>query len=165
MIDSLLELPPSRPCLQVICRLGCVLHISETEGICILHPSFHDYLCKRCSPEPWSINLDLHNEKLALHCIELLDNTLRENICGLTLPHPIRNETLPDAVSYACKFWVEHIRLISHATEHIVGRIYSFLDWRLLHWMEALAVLKSHNTTIHALQNLLEWLWVCHPTS
>ena len=166
MIDSLLALPPSRPCLQAISRLGCVLRISETEGIRILHPSFHDYLSKRCSAEHWSIDVDLHNEKLALHCIELLDNTLCENICGLTLPHPVQNETLPDALSYACRFWAEHIRLISHAaTDHIVDRVYSFLDRHLLHWMEALAVLKSHNVTIRSLQILLEWLCVRHPTS
>jgi len=150
MIDSLLALPPSLPCIQAISRLGCVLRISKTEGIRILHPSFHDYLSKRCHAEPWSINLELHNEGLALHCMELLDNTLRENICGLTLPHPVQNETLSDAVAYACKFWVEHICLISHATEHIVDRIYSFLDRHLLHWMEALAVMKCHSNTNHS---------------
>jgi hypothetical protein len=165
MIDSLLALPPSLPCVQVISRLGCVLRISETEGIRILHPSFHDYLSERCHAEPWSINLELHNKGLALHCMELLDNTLRENICGLTLPHPVQNETLSDAVAYACKFWVEHICLISHATEHIVDRIYSFLDRHLLHWMEALAVMKCHSNTIQSLQHLLAWLRVCHPTS
>ncbi|KIM80170.1 hypothetical protein PILCRDRAFT_9732 [Piloderma croceum F 1598] len=157
-INALLELPPSRPCLQAISRLGCVLHISETEGIRILHPSFHEYLSKRCHTESWAINLDLHNKSLTLQCIELLNNTLQENICRLTLPHPIRNETLPDAVAYACKFWVEHICLISHTTDHVIDRIYSFLDRHLLHWMEALAVLKSHSNTIQSLQNLLEWL-------
>jgi hypothetical protein len=163
MIDSLL--PLSQPCLQSISRLSCVLRWDETEGIRILHPSFHDYLSKRCNIEPWSINLEVHNEKLALRCIELLDNTLRENICGLTLPHPVQNETLLDAVSYACKFWVEHICLISQAADNIGDRIYRFLGQHLIHWMEALAVLKNHNNTIESLRNLLEWLSVSHPTS
>jgi hypothetical protein len=57
MLDSLLALPRSRPCLLAISRLGCVLRIGEMEGIRILHPSFHDYLSKRCSAEPWSINI------------------------------------------------------------------------------------------------------------
>ncbi|KIL57443.1 hypothetical protein M378DRAFT_41812, partial [Amanita muscaria Koide BX008] len=105
MIDSLLSL--QEPCLQSISRLGCVLRWSETEPIRILHPSFHDYLSGRCHGEPWFIDLEEHNAKLAVHCIKLLDsdNGLRENICGLTLPHPVQNETLPEAVSYACKFW------------------------------------------------------------
>jgi hypothetical protein len=90
-IDSLLVLP--RPCLWSISRLGCVLRGGETEAVRILHPSFHDYLSRRCSTEPWSINLELHNETLAVHCVEFLDNTLRQNICGLTLPHLVGKET------------------------------------------------------------------------
>ena len=164
MIDSLLALPQSRSSLESISRLGCVLHISETEGIRTLHPSFHDYLSRRCSGEPWSINLDLHNERLARHCIQFLDNSLHENICKLTLPHPVQNESLSKAMSYACKFWVEHICLITHAADNIGDLISGFLDRHLLHWMEALAVLKSHGNTIQSLQNLLDWLRVCHPT-
>jgi NACHT domain len=164
MIDSLLALPQSRSSLQSISRLGCVLHISETEGIRTLHPSFHDYLSRRCSGEPWSIDLELHNERLARHCIQFLDNTLRENICGLTLPHPVQNESPSEAVSYACKFWVEHICLITHAADDIGDLIYGFLCRHLLHWMEVLALLKHHGNTIQSLQNLLDWLHVCHPT-
>lgn len=160
MIDSLLALP--RPCLQSISHLGCVFRWSETEPVRILHPSFHDYLSKRCRTEAWSIDVEHHNEKLAIHCIELLDNTLQENMCGLTLPYPVQKETLPDAMSYACKFWVEHICLISHSADNIGDKIYRFMGQHLLHWMEALAILKSHGTTIQSLQKLLVWFEVCH---
>lgn len=84
----------------------------------MLHPSLHDYLSSRCSTEPWSIDLEVHNKELAIHCIDLLDNRLKENICGLTLPYPIENETLPEAVPYAYKFWITHICLIPHATDN-----------------------------------------------
>ncbi|KIL54678.1 hypothetical protein M378DRAFT_92097 [Amanita muscaria Koide BX008] len=163
MIDSLLSL--QEPCLQSISRLGCVLRWSETEPIRILHPSFHDYLSGRCNGEPWFIDLEEHNAKLAVHCIKLLDsdNDLRENICGLTLPHPVQNETLPEAVSYACKFWVEHICLISKAENSVGDLIHEFLGRHLLHWIEALAILKRHDITIRSLQSLLKWLSVSLP--
>ena len=163
MIDSLL--PLDQPCLQSISQLGCVLRWSDTEPIRILHPSFHDYLSSRCREELWFIDLEKHNEKLAVHCLNLLDseNGLRENICGLTLSHPVENETLPEAVSYACKFWVEHICLISDATGNIGDQIYAFLCRHLLHWIEALAILKRHDITIRSLQSLLKWLSVRHP--
>ena len=163
MMDSLL--PLDQPCLQSISHLGCVLRWSETEAIRILHPSFHDYLSSRCREELWFIDLEKHNEKLAVHCLNLLDDSdigFRENICGLTLPHPVENETLPEAVSYACKFWVEHICLISDATDNIGDKIYAFLCRHLLHWIEALAILKRHDITIRSLQSLLKWLSVCH---
>lgn len=162
MINSLL--PLDQPCLQSISHLGCVLRWSETESIRILHPSFHDYLSSRCRSEPWFIDLDQHNEKLAVHCIKLLDSEhgLRENICNLTLPHPVQNETLPEAMSYACKFWIEHICLISKAENDVGDLIYEFLGRHLLHWIEALAILKRHDITIRSLQSLLKWLSVCH---
>lgn len=162
MIDSLLSL--SQSCLQSISHLGCVLRWSETEPIRILHPSFHDYLSARCGGEPWFIDLDQHNERLAVNCVKLLDSGdgLRENICGLTLPHPVQNETLPEAMSYACKFWVEHLCLISKAENNIEDLIYKFLNQHILHWMEALAILKRHDITIRSLQNLLKWVSVCH---
>ena len=161
IIDIFLDLPPNRACLQIIFYLGCVLRITESERIRILHPSFHDYLTKRCSVEPWSIDLKFHNKEFALRCIKLLDKELRENICDMTLPHFTQIKPLPDAISYACKFWTEHICLISDAADYIVNQIYDFLGKHLLHWMEALALLKSHDYTIRSLQNLIEWLRVC----
>jgi hypothetical protein len=73
VIDALLGLPPNRLSRKAISRLGCVIRVGETEGIRILHPSFHDYLSQRCRAEPWSIDLDVHHKNLALHCTELLD--------------------------------------------------------------------------------------------
>ncbi|KIM74301.1 hypothetical protein PILCRDRAFT_14564 [Piloderma croceum F 1598] len=139
MIDSLLALPRSQSSLESISCLGC-------------------------GGKPWSIDLELYNKMLTHHCIQFLDNTLRENICGLTLLNPVQNESPSEAMSYACKFWVEHICLITHATDGIEDLIYEFLGWHLLHLMEALAVLKSHSNTIQLLQNLLDWLQKSSPT-
>jgi hypothetical protein len=162
MIDSLLVLP--RPSLQTISQFGCVLQRGEIDAVRILHPSFYDYLSERSGTEPWYINLETYNNALAIRCIELLDNTLRENICGLTLPHPVQTETLTEVVFYACKFWVDHICLISNPSENTGDQIFKFLTRHLLHWMEALAVMKSHSNTIRSLLNLRDWLQVCHPT-
>ena len=157
-INTLLGLPKNRPCRKSISHLGCVLRISETEGIRILHPSFHDYLSERCNSKPWYINLQSHHKKLALHCIKLLDKMLCENICGLTLPESVKEKSLPSAVSYACKFWIEHICFISNITDDILGQIYQFLREHLLHWMEVLAILKCHDLTIQLLKNLFGWI-------
>jgi hypothetical protein len=161
VIDALLVLPQRRPSRKSISRLKCVLRVSEAEGIRILHPSFHDYLSERCEDKPWSIDLELHSKDTALRCIKLLDKELRENICDMTLPYKRVKKALPEAISYACKFWIEHTCLISDITDDIVNRIYDFLAKHLLHWMEALAILKSHDHTIRSIHNLIEWLRVC----
>ena len=161
VMDALLALPQDRPSWKLVSRLRCVLHVTETEQIRILHPSFHDYLSDRCRDHPWSIDFERHNKDLALHCIELLDNELRENICDMTLPYLSRKNTLPEALSYACKFWIEHICLVSDVTDDILNRVYDFLVKHLLHWMEALAILKSHDHTIRSIRDVTKWLRVC----
>jgi hypothetical protein len=161
VVDTLLALPQDRPSWKSVSRLRCLLHVSETEPIRILHPSFHDYLSERCRDQPWSIDLERHNEELALRCIKLLDKELRENICDMTLPYRSRKNTLPEAISYACKFWIEHICLVSNVTDDIVEQVYDFLVKHLLHWMEAMAILNSHDDTIRVIHNLMEWLRVC----
>ena len=160
VIDALLALPQDTPSWKSVSRLRCVLHFSETEEIRILHPSFHDYLSERCRDQPWSINLERHNKELALRCIDLLDKELRENICDMTLPYLSRKKTLSEAICYACKFWIEHICLVSEVTDDILERMYGFLDKHLLHWMEALAILKSHDHTIRSIRDVLNWLRV-----
>ena len=163
IINTLLALPQTMPSWNSVSRLRCVLHVSETEEIRILHPSFHDYLSERCRDKPWSIDLEHYNKELALRCINLLDKELRENICNMTLPYLSENNTLPEAISYACRFWIDHICLVSDVTDDIVNQIYDFLVKHLLHWMEALAILKSHDHTIRSIRNLMKWLQVRAP--
>ena len=163
VIDALLELPQDTSSWESVSRLGCLLHVSETEPIRTLHPSFHDYLSERCIDRPWSIDLKRHNKELALCCIKLLDKELRENICDMTLPYLSETNTLPEVISYACKFWIEHICLVSDVTDDIVEQIDAFLAKHLLHWMEALAILKAHDRTIRSIDDLMKWLRVCPP--
>jgi hypothetical protein len=162
-IDTLLELPQDTSSWESVSRLGCVLHISETEPIRILHPSFYDYVSERCGDKPWFIDLKRHNKELVLRCIKLLGKELRENICDMALPYLSQKNTLPEAISYACKFWIEHICLISDVTDEIVNEIHDFLANHLLHWMEAMGILKSHDRTIRSIDHLMRWLRVCPP--
>ena len=111
--------------------------------------------------QPWSIDIEHRNEELALRCIELLDEELHENMCGMTLPYLRRKHALPEAISYACRFWIKHICLVSDVTDDIVNRTYNFLAKHLLHWMGALAILNSYDHMIRSVDNLIKWLRVC----
>ena len=163
VIDDLLALPEDMSSSKSVSRLRCALHVSERNQIPILHPSFHDYLSQRCEDQPWFINLERHHKELALCCVNLLDWELRQIICNMTLPYLSRTKNSPEAISDACKFWIEHICLVSDATDDIVNRTYDFLVKHLLHWMEALAILNSHDHTIRSIHNLMKWLQVRPP--
>jgi hypothetical protein len=161
VIDALLEFHLSR---KIITHLRCVLDSTAKGEFRILHASFYDYLVsERCRYEPWSIDLERHNKELALRCIKLLDKELRENICDMTLPYLSRKKTLPEAISYACQFWIDHVCLISNTADDISNQIKNFLDKHLLHWMEVMAILKCHDRTIRSIDNLMKWLQVCPP--
>ena len=163
VIDALLALPQDSSSWKSLSRLRSVLLVSETEPIRILHSSFRDYLSERCRDQPWSIDLGRHNKELALRCIQLLDRELRENMCDMTLPYLNRKYTLSEAISYSCKFWIEHTCLVSDVTEDIVHQTYIFLVKHLLHWMEVLAILNAHDCTIRSVRHLMKWLRVCPP--
>lgn len=160
VIDSLLKLPHDRSSRWSVSRLKCILRPSDTEGIRILHPSFYNYLSKRCSGEPWSADLKHHNGTLAVNCIKLQDGGLQENICDMTLPNLTQHKPLPEAIAYASQFWIEHTCLISDIMGDILNQIYNFLSKHLLHWMEVLALLKCHDRAIISLQHLIRWVKV-----
>ena len=78
----------------------------------------------------------------------------------MTLPYLGRKYFLSEAVSYTCKFWIEHICRVSDVTDDMVNQMYAFLERHLLHWMEAMAILNSHNHTVRSIANLMKSLQV-----
>ncbi|KZP23567.1 WD40 repeat-like protein, partial [Athelia psychrophila] len=157
-IDTLLGL--SRPSVQTISRLGSVLRGGEDEPIQLLHTSFFDYLTLPDPKESWTINVGHSNEHMARGCIIHLEQKLKENMCNLTLPHPIKDEKLPESVEYASRFWIEHVCLITDTVEaqDLCPVILAFMEIHLLHWIEALAIMKSHHVAIRSLTMFLKWI-------
>jgi hypothetical protein len=159
-IDELLCL--DRPSSHTISRLGCVLHWSRTEPMRIIHPSFADFLTDRlrCGSDAWYIHSPSHDERLAVQCIRRLDAVLKMNICNLTLiPSPVK-AALPEAISYACNSWIDHICLITEGSDAVGDMLEKFLFEHLLHWLEAISILKKSRMTIMLLHRLLVWFHV-----
>jgi hypothetical protein len=160
-IDALLSL--DRPCRRTISRLGCILHWNNNMPIRLLHPSFADFLANhlRCKHEIWYLDPPLHNQHLAVHCLNHLKSVLKRNICNLTLSQAPVVATLPEATSYASEYWTEHVCATSAKAEQIVELLEQFLFKRLMHWLEAMSILKKSRTTVSLVRFLLNWLRVC----
>jgi hypothetical protein len=162
-IDTLLSLEtPSR---DIISRLGCVLHWSETEPVRILHPSFADFLSDRlrCGSDLWHVDTLLHNRLLAVHCISHLNTVLRRNIRNLVLSQATVDEVLPEATSYACTSWIDHVWIITEDVDVVRDTLDQFLFQHLLHWIEAMSILKKSRMTITSVRCLHDWLHVRGP--
>jgi hypothetical protein len=84
---------------------------------------------------------------------------LKENVCNLTLSRRAQ-ASLPEHIAYACGFWVEHICMIKDASS-IADRLNTFLFDHLLHWFEAMSILKRSKDTKKMMRLLRDWHAVC----
>jgi hypothetical protein len=158
-LNDLLPLDGHRHPQHAISRLGCVLYNNAV--IHILHPSFADFLTNRlrCESDVWFIDIASHNLRVTLHCLDRLDSFLRRNQCDLTLSPVPADIRLPEDISYACTFWIEHVCLVEEAAS-LLERLECFLFKHLLHWFEAMSILKRTSQTIAMLRRLREWQMV-----
>ena len=148
------------PSLQTVSRFGSVIDWSKTGPIRILHASFYDYLTIHDRNEPWAIDIEQCRTQLAYGCIAILERGLRENMCDLVLPVPVENQSLPEDIVYASKFWVEHVCSITDPSRDFADVIYCLLQKKLLNWMEALAIMKAYDVVLRSLSGLLSWTQV-----
>ncbi|KAK3613683.1 hypothetical protein LTR56_027737 [Elasticomyces elasticus] len=150
-------------------RLHSVLQIpTQIDGsqpIRTLHQSFRDFLLDsaNCNKTRFWIDEVQTYRKLAIRCIHLLSSgKLKEDVCGVEAPGTRRaeiarsriRECLPDAIAYACCYWVHHmVRSGEEATDEggIAGK---FLRKHLLHWIEAMSWLGKAAETVHNLELL-----------
>ena len=72
---------------------------------------------------------------MAMLCLDLLNNELKENICGLTrtAETSFAGAKLPDGIAYACIFWAEHVCLLEHDVEDAMRRVHRFLADHMHH--------------------------------
>lgn len=134
------------------------------------HLSIYDFLVdpKKCGEMPFWIDEKEQHGMVLTKCLALLSRPgiLRNNMCNLESPGAdrpdIKSHTIADhipaEVQYACCYWVHHL-------EHSGGLIcdgnlvHTFLEKRLLQWLEVLSLVGRSKENIHmvtVLQRLLK---------
>ena len=172
--------------LSVIAKLMCfkcdeVLYLLESiQSLLLLpedpsypaqpfHKSFPDFITDptRCTDQRFYISPD-HHIKLALCCLELMDKSLKRNICSL--PDYILNSEVEDlskrieergirgALEYACRSWHKHLVLTEDQTVNVVSALHHFLEQKFLFWLEVLSVLGAAGDAASALMVTIKWL-------
>ena len=128
------------------------------------HKSFPDFITDpaRCVNQRFQISPPDHHPELLLGCLELMDQTLKKNMCNL--PEMVKNSEVDDlkertdqfitpALQYACKSWHRHLtdRQIVH-TPRIASTLHQFLEKKFLCWLEVLSVLDAARNAVDALE-------------
>jgi hypothetical protein len=62
---------------------------------------------------------------------------------------------LPEHITYACIFWIDHVCMVSEDMAALAKRIETFLHYHLLHWLEAMSMLQRSKNAAYLLERLL----------
>jgi hypothetical protein len=150
---------------QTFDDLRAILDIPEDQRhpLRLHHPSFRDFLLNkdRCSNSKFWVDNKQANETLAACCIQLMSTSLKEDICGVTVPGtPIAGiescqveQYLPPEVQYACLYWIQHLQRSSSRLQDN-NYVHQFLQNHLLHWLEALSWMRKMSEGIHEIISL-----------
>jgi hypothetical protein len=160
VLDQLMNAPKGREPIHTISALGCIL--SRVPTVHLLHPSFADFLFSRarCGRDEWYIEPVSCHRRLSVQCLDLLDHALKRNVSNLTLSMDLADETLPEDVSYACTFFIDHICVVNDDVLQVIKVLEAFLAQHLLHWLEAMSILRKSRNSVALLDNLRGWISV-----
>jgi hypothetical protein len=165
-LAHLLHLPKD----DVSCRLDSlhsVLSIPDHDDVPVrpLHLSFREFLVDASKKEksPFWVDEKSTHKKLVYRCLELMSRPsgLRQDMCGLLGPGMLRSEiddgtiasSLLPELQYACRYWVSH--LIQGQQDMVDGdTTHLFLQKHLLHWLEAMSLMRESSRCVHLLDIL-----------
>ena len=110
----------------------------------------------------------VHHTEILLSCLQLMEQRLKRDICGLD-GAPLnkvndlsdrRKEHIGDALEYACQFWTKHL-VKSPSSGSNIGKVQEKIDkfftTHLLHWIEVLSIMKNLDASIYSLIDIKQW--------
>ena len=146
-----------------------VIHVpSVNDGhVSIFHASFREFIVDpaRCG-ERHKVDGSKGHDMLTVKCLQLLNKSLRRNICNLAedaigaLGHVLDPGVIPEAVRYSCLHWASHLADMLADPPAYVGRALEdlriFADEHILHWFECLSVLGELESGLKSLSRAVE---------
>ncbi|KAJ6176749.1 hypothetical protein N7485_003663 [Penicillium canescens] len=145
-LTRLLRLP-KQTIIEILDPLHSVLNISSDTKtpVRILHLSFRDYLLT--TESKFHVDEQQTHQKIALHCLRIMKDCLKRNICDLssygTEKDDINSQTVDQHLStdlqYSCRYWVHHLQQSRCGISEFP--VLPFLTTNFLHWLEALSLM------------------------
>jgi hypothetical protein len=151
--------------LQIVDTVHAILDIPDepSRPLRLHHPSFRDFLLDstRCGDTGFWVEEKQAHRTLAVQCMQLMSQHLKQDICGVKQPGAlvidldptVIAQHLPPEVQYACLYWVQHLER-GEASLRDDGEEHLFLQDHLLHWLEALSWIGKVPEGVHAINSL-----------
>lgn len=129
----------------------------------LLHLSFRDFLLdsKKKDSNPFWIDEKEVHQNLTTQCLNVMQHSLRKNICNLESESIQRNKIdiyfinrhLPPVLQYACRYWAGHLVQSQDPVTELVNA-FSFLKVHFLHWVEAMSILGIISEVVRVIKSL-----------
>jgi hypothetical protein len=152
-----------RAVVDLLSRCGSFLTVREGV-VSFIHLSAKDYFTLGNGRQVFAGPLAEAHRQITHRLLDAMDSTLRRDMCSLQKPGVRIQEATSRVwdsclvqIAYACEYWVEHLQAGGHACSDIVadgGKVHSFFQKHLLHWLEAMGLLQKMPEAITALQKL-----------
>lgn len=134
------------------------------QTVYFVHQSAKDYFSTGSGSNIFSAKQSDAHGLLVDRSLRLMSESLRRDVCNLRRPGIFMREVANDIVSrhipahvqYACCYWVHHLKESGDSLEEN-GQEHSFLKKHLLHWLEALSLMRKTSEGVLAI-NFLEGL-------
>jgi hypothetical protein len=169
------ELVEDQASLEEIVGLCGNFAVVRKETIYFVHQSAKDYLTTHGYKEIFPNGDAVIHSGIVSRALEDMSNTLRRDIWDLHDPGCAVEEIetpVPDPlryVRYACTYWIDHLCELDAYTQQGLGlcdngAVSAFFQKHLLHWLEALSLLRSITSAVDMLSKLEQSLAVsCSP--
>jgi hypothetical protein len=149
-----------------------VIYVPSTKDgqVSIFHASFREFIvdAERCKGH--SVNYTQGHQSLAVKSLQLLNKSLRRNICNLpedtvgALAHDIPSPcVISEAIQYSSLYWAYHLGNAFPTVVEIapaLEQLCTFADQHLLHWFECLSALGELESGLNSLANAKETILV-----
>lgn len=165
--DEVMQLPIT----TILNPLCCLLSGLGTENrpIRILHQSLRDFITVHAhnftDGQKYYLEIKEHSEQLPLLCLNVMNKQLLHKPPGMMFLSNLDGKlqagipeldggAISEELSYACKFWIDHLKMISVASDGLTHALGRFLSEHSISWMEIAAMQGSSGT----LKNVWEWI-------
>ncbi|KAN0080741.1 hypothetical protein V8E54_003945 [Elaphomyces granulatus] len=153
-LATLAKLPPQVPLTEIVKKCASFLTL-RSDTVYLIHQSAQDYLSGRdVKPEIFPGGCAATHRHILSRSLDVMETSLHEDIYRLKDPCCLNDEIKPlnpdplDEFRYACVYWADHLSESDLSLHNEIGicddgRIHRFLKNHLLHWLEALGLIRN----------------------
>ncbi|KAF2229457.1 hypothetical protein EV356DRAFT_475377 [Viridothelium virens] len=149
--------------IDLVSRCGSFLVVRD-DTLFFVHLSARDYFTSGNGQRVLKDTVAAQHRQITNRLLDAMDSTLQRDMCSLQKPRTLTQEAvgriersvLP-RITYACEYWIDHLSACPKDSDSILlddGKAHRFLQKHLLHWLEAMSLLRKVPNALAVIRKL-----------